>query len=449
MDSFKEILHIRYQGDQYKVYLNSDLEFYFLKLVGNQYYYPSEDEYKDLYSFFHSYPKYDYYFKNNLSVDPKIILKSGKIIALATFLSLQLGFSSSASSVSSEVSNPSYQEYFQYDTDTISGRGEKKVYYVNEYYDSLLQMPVTVCKSMKEFSNYVFEDRPTYEEVCATISHNPYIPEKFRDWLYEGISNLLSEMPTYDLSVLNYNLKNMVCQGVPYLGDGVVGNYSALTNYVLYVNNEDDEKLKPVILHEILGHASTIGAKIEDGKIVQYNQSLIYSLDQKEQYVFDSVLEGEAEIITQIAMGKKYEDYFASGYYSESEALRCFIKSIHDDSLQNMIENGGVRYLISKMNQNGIDYPLYFFQRLNIISDAKKQEDIEIMDSEMDLYEDLMTDYFLDYIESSNDIEESYSDIYTWLSDRGFHDLAKNVVLRLYDRYPNKFTPDEESIIKK
>lgn len=334
MEEFKVVMQIEYKENKYLILLNSKHQKYFLKILDDEkFIYPTMEEFTELYNIFANneikskcYQKdtqmkgQNSKFKHKkIKFEPKIILGKA-IISLATAISiLGCGQSVKAEGIKRELIT---REQIQSQIDLIEdgeisqeNNGGELItiqrFTPNEY--KLLTGNSErdfYFDSIDEFSEYLGEKAPTYEEIEKKIEQDNNIPEKYKKFFIEGLEKLKETMPNLNLSVLNQHLK----RGLKVVektdkeieeqeGKNSIAGFDKSTS-TIYINpqNVNEETL----LHE-LSHAITGIIMQKDGKnIYMGTEAIIYFKDTENLEIYGSGFsEGIADIIAQKALGDK------------------------------------------------------------------------------------------------------------------------------------------------
>lgn len=295
----------------------------------------------------------------------------------------------------------------------------------------------TIC-TPKEFSKYTNEENLTWNDIRNTLNRID-LNEEIYDILNDSIDNLEKNSFNANLSVLNYNLKNLTVQYTDSIdediveGGGVGAKFDAINHKVIINStNNTDDKFKSTVIHEILGHGMTM-AYIPESKVyctTTMNCCLISDNEYHGKYIFGKSLdEATAEFITCFATNEKIEyDYTV---YTTSEYGLLLLCESNDVSIREYAENG-VQYLIKKMKQNGlntqIDYITYLDEKLSQVIFYNSDTDYTL--------EDVTTDYL--YTLMSNELDQNI-DVETVKKD-----MYK--LIDCYKPYINPYIQEEDNI---
>ncbi len=246
----------------------------------------------------------------------------------------------------------------------------------------------------EEFGKIVGEENISWDDIKVTIKNKKFDKE-MEDILLGGVDNLKEKLPDVNLSILNYNIKNLKIiysydevgkeEADNYYGDfyEIAGQFEDIGD-IMYLNpkiKNDKKRYRDSLIHELLGHGLTLGyTELEGG--VRSTLSNIYANTDKSNKDFESlrmnchkiggtVEEAVAAMITVLATGEKmYEvNRENDGPYDMYILELQLLLSSTNTSLSELINNG-LDSFINKMHKMGcpvpIDYLYEFDQRKDI-----------------------------------------------------------------------------------
>ena len=220
MEVFKAISKIKYKDNIFCVLINKTCGIYYIKeLEDGSIMYPTEDEYIELTNILIKKQELAFFkIGKNYRFDPKVIMRTGKLLALGTAVTL-MSFQSIACVVKKDL--PVYEETVQQTVEDIYrdlsnefhslyGYEDQRMYRIEKLVDTNAGIKFIECQNFDEFSKYIdTKANPTYEELRETLKNNENVSEKYKEWLFEGIDNLEKNMTDLNLTVLNYNFDRL------------------------------------------------------------------------------------------------------------------------------------------------------------------------------------------------------------------------------------------------
>lgn len=462
METFKVISKIKYNDQSFYVLINKSLELYFLKeLEDGKVLYPTIDEFKALTEIFRKKQVLTFLkHGKDYKIDPKVISKKGRLIAIGMALALIGGgvYLADDAIIKNQEIQEQIEEYQgeldeleKERIDLIKAKTGTKVEFLNGYerediykVDSTIipdsNEKLTFCSDFKEFSKEAgVPENPSYEDIIEVLNQNNGVDEKYKDWILEGIGNLEKKLPNANLSVLYYNLKRLTLQETTLeklkeeSDISLVGEYNQETGKASFVKQKDDDSTKFIIYHEVLGHGlseATFEKNISeedaygDGKIVHLNKEKIIVSDSMYVMKINEVTdnskggyqffyigagfeEGKADQIAKFAMG---DDRIAgSPYVEQSEELRIMREAV-DLSLEDYLSKGGANILNQKMQENGVQNSLQYIYSGDIYVSAMKDDRVKSLD-EKDGFKGTIIAFFKDYADDKMSQGENRKEI--------------------------------------
>lgn len=407
MENFRVIFNITYKGQNFKVLSNKYFQKYFLKILKDgSLIYPTFDEFRELHILFTNTKCYDiknqkdtklvyrkgkgYTEEKRYRLDPNIIMDKygNKLISLAMAISLiNMGI-----------------KLIPIVTMNLGAKQLTENVYALENFVDKNNISAKVC-DYSEFKKFLKVKNPTYDDVVELITQKENLSNKYKYWLISGLNNLKQELGDIDLSVLYYNIARMQILNKSYNEmeedskiKGTVATFKPITGEVYINENEIDST---TFLHEVLGHGLTEG--YIDGKAYTTFTIPAFSKIDKYYYVFGfghAFEEAKAELISEIASGIPIQ-YHDNGYSQSIEALRIIMKTTNL-TLADVIKHGGVSYLIDKMKENDIDYPLEHIENFDafftMLKNSSKLLPVEIPGEEYD-FTNSLEDYMIDFVD--------------------------------------------------
>lgn len=210
-----------------------------------------------------------------------------------------------------------------------------------------------------EFKNYLNEQNITWNDIKLTIEKSSF-DNYHKDLLLKGIANLQNNNFNIDLSVLNYNLKNITIKYMDSNKDSIFGKFDCFEHEItLSKKITSQKKYENVFLHEMLGHGMTC-AYIEESKVYCSIDTPTYIIDENNYYVGYSLYgnaftEAIAQIIALTATNKEKCTEYMCGYDLNIVELLMVCKDTN--CRLDEYANYGVQTIINRMRQNQIDDP--------------------------------------------------------------------------------------------
>lgn len=234
----------------------------------------------------------------------------------------------------------------------------------------------------EEFEKIVGEENVSWNDIRETIKNRNFEKE-MEKVLLDGVNNLEKKIPNVNLSVLNYNLKNLTL--VDSNGDNFIMDESLTikgqfdcVSCSMYLSSDikkNSKEYRDVITHEILGHGFTIAHTELNGGADCCNLRY-YANTSKSNNDLDSLInnynqvgmfldEGVAEMLKVLATGEKITEVNREndGPYDVYMFELQLILSTTNTSLTEFINNG-VEYTINKMYESGCPYPIDYLYNL-------------------------------------------------------------------------------------
>ena len=211
-----------------------------------------------------------------------------------------------------------------------------------------------------EFKKYTNDTNITWAKLKETISTTNF-DEYHKQVLLNGIKNLQKNNFNMDLSVLNYNLKNInIKHKSKYDKEDILGTFNCFNHEITVSDNIDDkEKYEEVFLHEMLGHGMT-DAYIEDKKVYCSIDQPTYVIDENNNYIGKSLYgeafnEATAQIIAITALDKNLQPKYRCAY--DMTMVELLMLCEDNNCKIEDYANNGVNLLTKKIKQNKIDDP--------------------------------------------------------------------------------------------
>lgn len=258
-----------------------------------------------------------------------------------------------------------------------------------------------------EFKEYIDEKDITWDDLKNTVVNSKF-DEYHKQLLLRGINNLQKNNFNIDLSIINYNLKNIEIEYVDSFEKDVLGVFDCFEHKISLLKNIDNKKkYENVFLHEMLGHGMT-DAYIEESKVLCTIDTPTYVIDENNKYVGysfcgNAFTEAMAQIICLTALDKDLCQEYMSGYDLNIVELLMLCK---DNNCElDEYANFGVNSLVKKMKQNKVDNPY------DIIAMASYNLEVSEINKKMEITSDtLMYNYLKervsDELEAGKTLEE-------------------------------------------
>ena len=259
-----------------------------------------------------------------------------------------------------------------------------------------------------EFKNYVEEKDITWEDLKLTVEKSNF-DEYHKSLLVRGINDLQKNNFNIDLSVINYNLKNIEVEYVDSYKENISGTFDCFEHKMTLLKNIPNKKRYEIVfLHEMLGHGMT-DAYIEESKVYCSIDAPTYVIDENNNYVGYSLYgqaftEATAQIIALTALDKDLCEEYISGYDLSMVELLMLCKD--NNCGVDEYANYGVHRLIDKMKQNKVDNP---YDILGIVS--YNLETSEMGETPNILSNQVMYSYFYERIEDELQDGTSFAEL--------------------------------------
>lgn len=381
MEEFKIIMQILYNENEYLVLLNSKHQKYFLKILNDRkLMYPTMEEFTQLYSIFANdeiknkcYQK-DFLekisnlkFKNKeLRFEPKIIFGKSLISLVVAISILGCGQKVNAEWNKQEIITKEQIrnkiELIENDEEISQENSSSELITIQRFAPNEYKLLTgnsgkdLYFDSADQFSEYLGEKAPTYEEIENKIQQDNKIPEQYKKVLVEGLENLKETMPNLNLSILNQHLKRGL-KIVEKTGKEITeqeGKNSIAafdkSSSTMFINpqNVNEETL----LHE-LAHAMTGIIMKKDGENIYVGtEAIIYFKDIEDLQIYGSGFsEGIADIIASKALGDK--GIQNGSYQPISEQLEIMLNTTKMNPTD--FVNKGTTSFIQKSKRMGIE----------------------------------------------------------------------------------------------
>lgn len=256
------------------------------------------------------------------------------------------------------------------------------------------------CCTVGEFKKYINSSDVTWNDVKESLKTNNNIEDDIKQIVLKGIENLEKNGFDIDLSVLNYNFKNLKLEYIAKdteLPMEVMAKFEP-AEHTIYINpnTATDPLFESVVIHEILGHGSNITYLDSDGGI--YCSTTIGNAIIEDQGVLLGTVvlgkafeEGLAEYIRYLATNEKI-DVNETSYSVPLYYLLMMCRSSNTSIID--YTNNGVEYLIEKMQQEKLGSVSHFIELLDIKFNYLT---LGNMDTEWS-YNDTMYQYLIIYI---------------------------------------------------
>lgn len=381
MEEFKIVMQILYNENKYMVLLNSKHQKYFLRILcDNKFMYPTMEEFTELYNIFANdkikkkcYQKdfqvneSDSKFKHKkLKFEPKIIL--GKtLISLVTAISiLGTGQSVKAEWNNQEIINKdkiqNQIDLIEKEADINQENSSNELITIEKFAPNEYKLLTgnsgkdLYFDSVDEFSEYLDEKKPTYQEIENKILQDRNIPQKYKEILIDGLENLKETMPNLNLSVLNQHL-NRGLKIVEKTGKEIaeqegknsIASFDKLSS-TIFINSKNVNE--ETLLHE-LAHAITgIIMNKNEKNIYTGTEAIIYFKEIEDLQIYGSGFsEGIADIIASKALGDK--EIQNGSYEPISEQLEVMLNTTKMTPTD--FVNKGTTIFIQKAKRMGIE----------------------------------------------------------------------------------------------
>lgn len=310
----------------------------------------------------------NYSIKNNclekIKIIPKVLYK-GMLISLTSALLLS-GCAHNSTVVENNNINTSSSYVLQVEEESqkngyIVDTSDYNVAFVRSGFVEDFKNDTYFCVNSSEFGIYagVFEDY-TYDDVRECFKNNETIPDRIKEYIYEGLDNMEQELPNLDLTVLYYNasrIKYIEVNAEQMGSETTLAKFNIGNQNFLYNPDIANDYEKFTIAHEVLGHGSLEGTCVSDGQLKYYGfmTPIMVKVDDntvQDKNVGLSYTEAAANMIARIASHEEFTNIYN---YAEEE-LRIIKETCNltDDELFN--KRG--MFLYDRMFKNNIDNPI-------------------------------------------------------------------------------------------
>lgn len=427
METYRVLLNISYKGKRFKVLSNKYYQKYFLRILDDgSLMYPTFDEFKELYQIYTTKKYYDikkdedkivyhkdkgYTKQKKLKLDPKVIIKNAIYPLSVAICAVEAGI---------------LIQSFNISTSTPKQISDG-VYILEEYTDEN-GITAPIC-SFSEFVEKLDVKDPSYEQVKELIEQKDNLSNKYKEWLITGLDNIEQKLGDIDLSVLYYNISrmNIIDQDYDEMRENSMINgteaYFDPETWTVAVNG--DEVDSQTLCHEVLGHG--ISEAYNEGKGYTSSKLTVFSNIEQYSVVYSygmAIEEAKAEMISEIACGIPFGEYNSS-YNQSMEFLRICMETT-GVTLQDIIQKG-VPYLIEKMEENDIDYPIDHIENMDafFITMLNSSEVLQVqLPGEEFNFMTALGNYMLDYVDDKivegEDVEILSQEAYDIVNDSYF-----------------------------
>lgn len=427
METYRVLLNISYKGKRFKVLSNKYYQKYFLRILDDgSLMYPTFDEFKELYQIYTTKKYYDIkkdedkivYHKDKgftkqkkLKLDPKVIIEN-------TLCSLSIAICAVEAGLLIQAFN-------------ISASTPKQIsdgVYILEKYTDENGITAPIC-SFSEFAEKLDVKDPSYEQVKELIEQKDNLSNKYKEWLITGLDNIEQKLGDIDLSVLYYNISRMNIIDQDYdemrensMTNGTIAYFDPETGIVAI--NEDEVDCQ-TLCHEVLGHG--ISEAYNEGKAYTSSKLTVYSKIEQYGVVYSygmAIEEAKAEMIGEIASGIPFGEYNSS-YNQSMEFVRVCMETT-GVTLQDLIQKG-VPYLIEKMKENDINYPIDHIENMDafFITMLNSSDVLQVqLPGEEFNFKTALGRYMLDYVDDKitegGDVETLSQEAFDIVNDSYF-----------------------------
>lgn len=275
----------------------------------------------------------------------------------------------------------------------------------------------------ENFGQYTKETNVTWDELKNTAESTNF-DDYHKQLLIKGINNLQKNNFNMNLSVINYNLKNIkIKYESKYERESINGTFNCFEHEMTISDHiENKEEYESVFLHEILGHGMT-DAYIEDSKVYCSIDQPTYIIDNEGNYVGGSFYgqafeESMAQIIAITALDNELKPEYGCAYDMSMVEMLMIL----EDNNCNLVDyaNKGVDYLTYKMKVNRIDDPNGI---IAVITYNLSETDSIITPSE-----EVMYNYFREVVDDSYEEGKSIEQIEDRVS-KAFNSFGNYVLI--------------------
>lgn len=247
-----------------------------------------------------------------------------------------------------------------------------------------------------EFKKYTNNQNITWEDLKTTINKSKFNNHD-KNILLEGVNNLEKNNFNIDLSVINYNIKNISIEYKKEFEDDVLGEFDCF-NHKMYLseNIKNEKKYKVVLLHEMLGHGMT-DAYIDELKVYCSIDVPTYAMDTNNNYggyelYGNAFTEAMAQYIAILGLDQELDKEYVCTYDLNIVELLMLCKDNNCTPVE--YANNGVKLLTNKMKKNILNP----HELISIIS--RNLESVEIGENTLVESETLMLNYFTERIDN-------------------------------------------------
>ena len=427
METYRVLLNISYKGKRFKVLSNKYYQKYFLRILDDgSLMYPTFDEFKELYQIYTTKKYYDIkkdedkivYHKDKgftkqkkLKLDPKVIIENTLCSLSIAICAVEAGLLIQSFNISTSTSKQI--------SDGV---------YILEKYTDENGITAPIC-SFSEFAEKLDVKDPSYEQVKELIEQKDNLSNKYKEWLITGLDNIEQKLGDIDLSVLYYNISRMNIIDQDYdemreisMTNGTKAYFNPKTGTVAVNEDEVDSQ---ILCHEVLGHG--ISEAYNEGKAYTSSKLTVYSKIEQYGVVYSygmAIEEAKAEMISEIACGVPFGEYNSS-YNQSMEFVRVCMETT-GVTLQDLIQKG-VPYLIEKMKENDINYPIDHIENMDafFITMLNSSDVLQVqLPGEEFNFKTALGRYMLDYVDDKivegEDVEILSQEAYDIVNDSYF-----------------------------
>ena len=427
MEIYRVLLNISYKGKKFKVLSNKYYQKYFLRILDDgSLMYPTFDEFKELYQIYTTKKYYDIkkdedkivYHKDKgftkqkkLKLDPKVIIENTLCSLSIAICAVEAGLLIQSFNISTSTSKQI--------SDGV---------YILEKYTDENGITAPIC-SFSEFAEKLDVKDPSYEQVKELIEQKDNLSNKYKEWLITGLDNIEQKLGDIDLSVLYYNISRMNIIDQDYdemreisMTNGTKAYFNPKTGTVAVNEDEVDSQ---ILCHEVLGHG--ISEAYNEGKAYTSSKLTVYSKIEQYGVVYSygmAIEEAKAEMIGEIASGIPFGEYNSS-YNQSMEFVRVCMETT-GVTLQDLIQKG-VPYLIEKMKENDINYPIDHIENMDafFITMLNSSDVLQVqLPGEEFNFKTALGRYMLDYVDDKitegGDVETLSQEAFDIVNDSYF-----------------------------
>ena len=291
-----------------------------------------------------------------------------------------------------------------------------------------------VCCS-KEFAKSNKEENITWDDIRKTLNNNDNLDDRIKNIINSGIDNLELKKFNIDLGTLNYNLKRLkleyIAKNDDYQYINIMAKFEADKN-TIYINPNSisNALFERMVCHEILGHATNIAYRQENGgTYCTTNIGIAIVEDNKllgNVTLGKAFEEGLAEYISYLATNTKIK-YDDTNYATPLYLLVVMCK-LANITIEEYNDNG-VEYLIDKLIERNLSNLVSIIRSIDVNFLYKLDGYQGTLDHNEALiymlieYSNLCKEQGKDkqqIIEILNDIIDSYKDIIIPFKEEGY-----------------------------